>query len=755
MGKNNKELSWKNKYKEIKELGEGGNGKVLLVQDINSYKQYALKYLYNESSEKKIRFESEIEILTTVCKGLPGIIPVIDFSKEEHWYVMEVAIPIQKYIKDKSLNLMEIIDGFIQLSETLEQLHNQHISHRDIKPDNILVYEDHFCFGDFGLVSAPEISISMTQNGKDLGAHFTIAPEMKRYPKEADGCNADIFSFAKTLWMVISDDNLGFDGQYNFFSENHKLRNFSSVKGYHIALLEDLIYKATDENPSKRPTASEFKTELLRWEKEEDNKFLAEETEWNFLENKIFPNGIVPESSKWTDLEDIIKIFNLFTFVDATSHIFFPDGGGLNLQKVIKSPENNCMYLIVEGNSYLVLSPKCLYYEKFSDKKWNYFLLELNELQPVFPEKLYREQYCEELCEDIAAHYVCADDFNYGVYSYEFGTPLPKGAKKIQRYFKGRFLVVFGNGYYNAISGTYDARHSDAPIPEDFHKYISKLSIETTILNKELGDNPKKESLIEDYLNKTESENPFKEKEKQTQHRKNKKIGRFLKKLFEFILLHHKYFLFRPKNGKNADINFYITFEKVIESVLFTNEGEQEKCYFLDKNGRLTKKKSDKLLFSSRDSVLRIYNKIVATKKFLYKIIGRDINYDFFIHFEKPLKLRKLFTLDEIKQVMKTGDDRKTQKLVVDENGIPLLIDKGSELCNTYPLTCSEYFVAGNNYLGKYSNLVAADLCYKELLIKYLLLLKNESWYHKYEKLSEEEIIMMVQQKTSEIDNCL
>ena len=67
MKKNNNQSSWINKYSEIKELGKGGNGKVLLVQDVDSRKRYALKYLHSETKEKEIRFESEIEILTTVC----------------------------------------------------------------------------------------------------------------------------------------------------------------------------------------------------------------------------------------------------------------------------------------------------------------------------------------------------------------------------------------------------------------------------------------------------------------------------------------------------------------------------------------------------------------------------------------------------------------------------------------------------------------------------------------------------------------
>ena len=41
-----------------------------------------------------------------------------------------------------------------------------------------------------------------TKSDRGLGAIFTIAPEMKRNPKPADASKADVFSLAKTLWML-------------------------------------------------------------------------------------------------------------------------------------------------------------------------------------------------------------------------------------------------------------------------------------------------------------------------------------------------------------------------------------------------------------------------------------------------------------------------------------------------------------------------------------------------------------------------
>ena len=541
-----KNISWGQTYTKIKTLGTGGNGEVLLVNNNNTKKEYALKYLYKITPEKKARFQSEINLLTNTCKGTVGIIPVVAHNSNELWYVMEVATPIFKHIQSNKLSLKDIVIGMIQLCETLELLHNKGISHRDIKPDNILYYNNRFCFGDFGLAFDPSIITPITKNGKDLGAHFTIAPEMKRYPKEADGCKADIYSLAKTFWMLLTNDEMGFDGQYNFFSHKYKLRNYPLLQNVHIALLEDLIYQSTDENPDKRPTATEVKNRLIQWIYEEENYFLAEETEWDFLEKRIFPNGIIPERTKWTNIIDIIQILNTFSFVNTTEHVLLPDGGGLNYKKAIPAPEKGCIYLIVEGNYYILLSPKCLYYETFLDKNWNYFILELNTINPILEYTDIKNTYSEELCEEHPAHYVDAKDFCYGVYSYEDGIPLPENSKKVERYFRGRFLSVFSNGYYNSINGTYDARHSDAPTCDIFRDYIYNLSIKTNQLNQKLLSSPNRKQIIENLLNKQETKNPFilQEKEKKVNRKfillKNRIITKVLFKMKYFFMFKRK-----------------------------------------------------------------------------------------------------------------------------------------------------------------------------------------------------------------------
>ena len=185
---------WLSSFDEIKDLGAGGNADVYLVTEKTSGCQYALKELRNRNEEKKSRFISEIQIAKENSAIIPGIIPVIDDDCENYWYTMPIAQPVMEFINEK--NLQEIVNGVLQLCETLEQLHDKRIHHRDIKPSNIYYYKGRFSLGDFGLVDFPD-NDDFTRSDQGLGAIFTIAPEMKRNPKVADASKLMFFHLQK------------------------------------------------------------------------------------------------------------------------------------------------------------------------------------------------------------------------------------------------------------------------------------------------------------------------------------------------------------------------------------------------------------------------------------------------------------------------------------------------------------------------------------------------------------------------------
>lgn len=200
-----------------------------------------MKLLKRMGKEREHRFTAEIRVVEQLAGSIDGIIPILESAPEEYWYTMPVAKTILKHIGETQAAAKDIVSGVIQLAETLSQLHARGISHRDIKPANILFYQNRYCLSDFGLVSLPDDPDHFTRSDKGLGAIFTIAPEMKRDPKHADGKKADVFSLAKTLWMLLTGDDKGFDGVYNSFDKSHSLRYIDKLSSEHLVELENLL----------------------------------------------------------------------------------------------------------------------------------------------------------------------------------------------------------------------------------------------------------------------------------------------------------------------------------------------------------------------------------------------------------------------------------------------------------------------------------------------------------------------------------
>ena len=278
---------WLSSFDEIKDLGAGGNADVYLVTEKTSGCQYALKELRNRNEEKKSRFISEIQIAKENSAIIPGIIPVIDDDCENYWYTMPIAQPVMEFINEK--NLQEIVNGVLQLCETLEQLHDKRIHHRDIKPSNIYYYDD------------------FTRSDQGLGAIFTIAPEMKRNPKVADASKADVFSLAKTLWMFLSGDEKGFDGVYNHLDESHSLRYVSRFKDEHLVEIDELLKDSTNNDPNLRPDIHMFKERLLSWSEIANDFDKSQNSDWMFLTQQLFGEN-VPGSSVWREIDKIVAV---------------------------------------------------------------------------------------------------------------------------------------------------------------------------------------------------------------------------------------------------------------------------------------------------------------------------------------------------------------------------------------------------------------------------------------------------------------
>lgn len=714
---------WTIRFDEISKLGSGGNADVYLVKEKASGKQYALKELRTRKREKVSRFKSEIKIMKENYPSIPGIIPVRGYSCKDCWYTMPLASPVMDFINEK--NLEEIVNGVIQLCETLELLHNKGIHHRDIKPSNIYYYNQRFSLGDFGLVDFPN-SNDFTRSDRGLGAIFTIAPEMKRNPKMADASKADVFSIAKTFWMFLSGDEKGFDGVYDYLDKSHSLRYVSRFKKEHLVEIEELLKEATSNDPNLRPDIHMFKERLLRW-KEINNDFdKSQSSEWNFLTKQLFGKN-VPESSVWRDKKQIIDILNIMGQTTAYNHMMLPGGGGIDFLYAEEAKEDNCIYLYDDIGCCRVVQPESLQYEGFSeDCRWSYFRMDLKKLSPIID----NEKMEEFLVEDVPGHYVDASCVQYGVYDYDSGKPLPKGYKTVKRHLEGCFLFVLKGGPYNQISATYDGRHGMVR-SNQFRKYIEDLiKIYRKLLDMILSDedfNELSRREIDDRIWGLSEfdKNPFNiadehQKEKETINRQE-----LINKNYKFIRENYKQWnfsnIFRmSREYPEKPICFFFEFTE--SSITSMDDLINNKKKYICTDGFI-REIADKdfvecIFVRNREEAIEILENIKKVVEDYLKREGLSLDYDynryFSISFRRYGTPTHLFEKSEIETAMRNANDQYNNQLVVDEDGYIKIISNDED-GTLYPVRL-ESWDAGNNYVGKFSDLCTLDENYKSCL---------------------------------------
>lgn len=149
----------------IKEnVGHGGNGEVFAIDiqdrtdiavNLDASDGYVLKklkkmdgYKPDERVKREKRFQREIDAVCNKLQDLNGIIPILDSSFENpenndsyQWYLMPQARKFE-YTK---YSVKEITYFFLQVAETIAVLHDRGMSHRDIKPNNLLIYNNRLC----------------------------------------------------------------------------------------------------------------------------------------------------------------------------------------------------------------------------------------------------------------------------------------------------------------------------------------------------------------------------------------------------------------------------------------------------------------------------------------------------------------------------------------------------------------------------------------------------------------------------------
>ncbi|MDN8593346.1 protein kinase [Paenibacillus sp. 11B] len=460
-------------------LGKGGSGNV--YRATRDGKQFALKIAQNKmpkkvetnsekTTERRLkRFEIEARKGQQLVKdGMRGLIPILDFEcdpEQRYFLVMPIATPLSEKIKAKH-NIYELTAIVRELAQVLVALHEREHSHRDIKPENILFYNDCYCLSDLGLLAYPEKE-HFTPDEELVGNRKTVAPELRINANfESDHRPADVYSFAKTAWMILTKEEFAFDGQFNPL-ENVKLQQLYNKQ--HFAELYDLLREATIENPAKRPTIKEFLNKFNVWEQIAKDEQRASRSAWQYLERTLLMQW-APSTIIWRDAAKVVEILKQISHANF-NHTFVHQGGGMDSVSVehatwLKEP--NMIALSFDFGIVHVFKLKRLVWEiPNDDARFSYFRIEFDTLDPIFPDTI--EEFQELDNYSPPSEFLRIFEGSYRPDQQEYDNLM-----YINRWYDGVFLIVHKGSIYNSISQTYDGRHGELTTDE-FRTYMECL----------------------------------------------------------------------------------------------------------------------------------------------------------------------------------------------------------------------------------------------------------------------------------------
>ena len=233
----------------LKQVGEGTFGKIYCSEWIKNKKKYAMKkMILRELSDIKLNQEKTNLVYNfikeTHCNGVIKTYGAQCEKKNEaeytYYVLMELAdIDWEKEIKKRSENKKyytegELFDILKQLIKTFALLQKNNITHRDVKPQNILIIDNKYKIGDFG--EAKNISTDGVIKQNIRGTELYMSPILFKALNSRHNhvihntYKSDVFSLGMCLLLAAT---LTFHSLYDV----REIKNMDTIKNILVRYL--------------------------------------------------------------------------------------------------------------------------------------------------------------------------------------------------------------------------------------------------------------------------------------------------------------------------------------------------------------------------------------------------------------------------------------------------------------------------------------------------------------------------------------
>lgn len=299
-------------YRLLRLLGRGGMGEVYEAEDMRKRRVVALKLISPEFSGNpmfRARMQREADAAGRLTD--PHVVPIHDYGEIDGKLYLDMRLidgtDLSTLLKRTGpMSPPRAVAMVRQVASALDAAHAIGVTHRDVKPENIIVTADDFAYlVDFGIARAAT-DPGLTQTGTAMGTYNYMAPE--RFTADEVTYRADIYSLACVLAECLTG------------SPPYRANSIERAVGAHLTqppprpselrpgrvppALDQVIAKGMAKNPDERyrsagELADAAHDALTAPEQDQSAKILAQSEDAAAAETMARPVGSASGPQNW------------------------------------------------------------------------------------------------------------------------------------------------------------------------------------------------------------------------------------------------------------------------------------------------------------------------------------------------------------------------------------------------------------------------------------------------------------------------
>lgn len=241
------------------EIGRGGMGVVYKATDTTLDRTVALKFLppmIGAADDVEARFINEAKAVSQLDHPNIAVVHEIDRTDDGQLFIVMAyysGVTLEDRIEDGDLELEEIVDISRSIASGLHRAHDTGITHRDIKPGNVMITEHgEVKILDFGLAKVQ--NQTLTIGTQSLGTLAYMSPEQAQ--GQAVDHRTDLWALGVVMYEMLAGKR-PFDGPYDaailYSAANEDPEPVTTWRPDVPEYIAVLLAKLLEKQPANRP----------------------------------------------------------------------------------------------------------------------------------------------------------------------------------------------------------------------------------------------------------------------------------------------------------------------------------------------------------------------------------------------------------------------------------------------------------------------------------------------------------------------